>query len=205
VIVDMLSRFLDPKNNFAFLQIFGTEKNKDILIHFLNDILLYSGDEEVKEVTFLKTIQDTDIAIYRQSIVDVLCRSQNGEQFIVEMQVSHHKGFEKRAQYYASKAYSQQILREDENHKKMAVYAKLKGVIFLAIADFIMFAEKQDWTSKHRLLDTKTYENDLKDFYFVFMELGKFNKTIEESKTIQEKWAYFLNMLTKVAWWRWNI
>ena len=103
------------------------------------------------------------------------------------------------------KAYSQQILREDENHKKMAVYAKLKGVIFLAIADFIMFAEKQDWTSKHRLLDTKTYENDLKDFYFVFMELGKFNKTIEESKTIQEKWAYFLNMLTKVAWWRWNI
>ena len=56
----MLSRFLDPKNNFAFLQIFGTEKNKDILIHFLNDILLYSGDEEVKEVTFLKTIQDTE-------------------------------------------------------------------------------------------------------------------------------------------------
>ena len=188
----MLSRFLDPKNNFAFLQIFGTEKNKDILIHFLNDILGYSGGvQEVKEVTFLKTIQDTDIAIYRQSIVDVLCRSQNGEQFIVEMQVSHHKGFEKRAQYYAAKAYSQQILREDENHKKMAVYAKLKGVIFLAIADFIMFPEKQDWTSKHRLLDTKTYENDLKDFYFIFMELGKFNKTIEESKTIQEKWAYF--------------
>ena len=38
-----LSKFLDPKNDFCFKQIFGTEKNKDILIHFLNDILKYEG------------------------------------------------------------------------------------------------------------------------------------------------------------------
>ncbi|EKE09428.1 MAG: hypothetical protein ACD_16C00176G0001, partial [uncultured bacterium] len=29
----MLTKFLDPKNDFAFRKIFGTEKNKDILIH----------------------------------------------------------------------------------------------------------------------------------------------------------------------------
>ena len=34
-----LSKFLDPKNDFCFKKIFGTEKNKDILIHFLNDIM----------------------------------------------------------------------------------------------------------------------------------------------------------------------
>ena len=187
-----LSKFLDPKNNFAFLQIFGTEKNKDILLHFLNDVLKHKKDDQITEVSFLKTSQDPEIAAYRQSIVDVLCKNQNGEQFIVEMQLTHHKGFEKRAQYYAAKAYSQQILKEDENHKKMAVYAKLKGVIFLAIADFIMFPEKKDvWKSEHRLLDTKTYENDLKDFYFVFIELGKFNKTIKEAITLEEKWCYF--------------
>ena len=33
------SRYLDPKNDIAFKKIFGSEKNKDILIHFLNDIL----------------------------------------------------------------------------------------------------------------------------------------------------------------------
>ena len=27
--------------------------------------------------------------------------------------------------------------------------------------------------------------------YFVFIELSKYNKSLEESKTIQEKWAYF--------------
>jgi len=186
-----ITRFLDPKNNFAFIQIFGREKNKDILIHFLNDILDYTGEKEITGITFLKTIQDPDIAVYKQSIVDVLCEDKHGTKFIVEMQVSKHKGFEKRAQFYAAKAYSQQILKEDEDHKKMAVYAKLKGVIFLAIADFIMFPDKQEWKSTHRLLDSKTYENDLKDFYFIFMELEKFNKSINQLENIQEKWAYF--------------
>ena len=187
----LISRFLDPKNNYAFLKIFGTEKNKDILIHFLNDILGYTGEEVITEVTFLKTNQDPDIAAYRQSIVDVLCKDKHGTQFIVEMQVSKHPGFEKRAQLYAAKAYSRQILKEDENHKKMAVYAKLRGVIFLAIADFILFPDKKDWRANHRLLDTKTYENDLQDFYFIFLELEKFNKELDQLENLQEKWAYF--------------
>ncbi|WP_341788624.1 MULTISPECIES: Rpn family recombination-promoting nuclease/putative transposase [unclassified Rickettsia] len=186
-----ITRFLDPKNNFAFIQIFGREKNKDILIHFLNDILGYTGEEKIKEVTFLKTNQDPDIAVYRQSIVDVLCKDENGTQFIVEMQISKHPGFEKRAQLYAAKVYSRQIIKEDEHHKKMAVYAKLKGVIFLAIADFILFPNKEDWRSNHRLLDTKTYENDLQDFYFIFLELEKFNKELNQLENLQEKWAYF--------------
>jgi hypothetical protein len=35
----MLDKFLDPKNDLAFKRVFGSEKNKDILIPFLNDIL----------------------------------------------------------------------------------------------------------------------------------------------------------------------
>lgn len=35
----MLNKFLDPKNDVAFKKIFGNEMHKDILIHFLNDIL----------------------------------------------------------------------------------------------------------------------------------------------------------------------
>jgi len=186
-----LSKFLDPKNDFCFKQIFGTEKNKDILIHFLNDILKFDDSHKITEVTFLKTVQDPQIAAYRQSIVDVLCRDQKGEQIIVEMQISKHKGFEKRAQYYAAKAYSQQVIKEDENHKKLAVYAKLKAVIFLAIADFTMFPEKGAYKSEHRLLDTKTYEHDLKDFYFVFLELAKFKKAINQLENIEQKWMYF--------------
>lgn len=37
----MVAVFLDPKNDAAFKKIFGTKKNKDILIHFLNDVILF--------------------------------------------------------------------------------------------------------------------------------------------------------------------
>ncbi|MFP3035975.1 MAG: PD-(D/E)XK nuclease family transposase [Wolbachia sp.] len=44
----VLSKFLDPKNNYAFKRIFGTEKNKDILIHFLNDGLNLTGEAKYR-------------------------------------------------------------------------------------------------------------------------------------------------------------
>ncbi|EAL58515.1 conserved hypothetical protein domain protein [Wolbachia endosymbiont of Drosophila ananassae] len=76
---------MDPKNDISFKRIFGTEKNKDILIHFLNDILGFAGTNAIQDIEFLSTIQDPDIASKKQSIVDVLCRDKNGLQVIVEM------------------------------------------------------------------------------------------------------------------------
>lgn len=57
-----LSKFLDPKNDISFKRIFGTEKNKDILIHFLNDILGFSGKTKIQDIEYLCIIQDPDIA-----------------------------------------------------------------------------------------------------------------------------------------------
>ena len=102
-----LGKFLDPKNDFAFKRIFGSARNKGILVHFINDMLRFTGDNAVVEVVLLKTIQDPEIASKKQSLVDVLCTDQKGSQYIIEMQVAKTKGFEKRAQYYAAKAYSQ--------------------------------------------------------------------------------------------------
>jgi predicted transposase/invertase (TIGR01784 family) len=179
-----ISKFLDPKNDVAFKKIFGTEKNKDILIHFLNDMLVFKEKNPIQEVTFLKTIQDPDIAAKKTSIVDILCKDGEGNSYIVEMQVAKTKGFEKRAQYYASKAYSGQINQGRD-------YSTLKEVIFLAIADFVMFPDKVQYKSDHIILDKETHENDLKDFSFTFLELEKFTKTKEEISTLIEKWAYF--------------
>ncbi|MGI4776139.1 MAG: PD-(D/E)XK nuclease family transposase, partial [Janthinobacterium lividum] len=61
-----VSKFLDPKNDIAFRRIFGTEKNKDILIHFINDILELRDSDKIKEVTFLSTIQEPEIAAKKQ-------------------------------------------------------------------------------------------------------------------------------------------
>lgn len=47
-----LSKFLDPKNDVAFKKIFGNEDNKNILIHFINDILGLEGQDTVETVQF---------------------------------------------------------------------------------------------------------------------------------------------------------
>ena len=179
-----ISKFLDPKNDVAFKHIFGTEKHMDILIHFINDMLGFEGQQCLKKVSFIKTNQDPDIAFRKQSLVDVLCTDELGRQYIVEMQVAKTGGFEKRAQYYAAKAYASQLNVGEKYHQ-------LKEIIFLAITDFVMFPEKPDYKSDHVILDKTSHSHDLKDFYFSFLELPKFTKTIDELNTRVEKWAYF--------------
>jgi len=181
-----VSRYLNPKNDIAFKKIFGAEKNKDILIHFLNDILNKTGKKIIKGVTFLDTVQQPEIAVNKQSVIDVLCIDQSGVKYIVEMQVDPAKGFEKRAQYYAAKAYCNQM-------KVSGKYYGLKEVVFLAIADYVVFSDKPHYKSDHIILDKKSYEHDLKDFSFTFIELPKFKKEkISELETYEERWCYFL-------------
>ena len=181
----MLTKFLDPKNDFAFKRVFGTEKNKDILIQFLNDILNHRYIGQISEVTFLPPAQEPEVAASKQSIVDVLCRDQSGMQYIVEMQVAESAGFEKRAQFYASKAYSSQLFKGDD-------YNELREVIFLAITDFVMFPKKSSIKSDHIILDELTHAHDLEDLYFTFIELPKFTKKIAELSSMPEKWYYYL-------------
>ena len=181
----MLSKFLDPKNNFAFRKIFGYEKNKDILIHFLNDMITFKERSPIESLTFLKTNQDPEIAHYRNSSVDILCKDKNGNTYIVQMKVAKEKGFEKRAQCYASKAYISQVRIGGE-------YQDLKEVIFLAISDFIIFPNKNEYKSDHVILDRESHENDLKDFSFTFIELPKFNKSEAELSSNIDQWIYFI-------------
>src|SRR3990167_3267722 len=180
----MITKFLDPKNDFAFKKIFGTEKNKDILIHFLNDMLTFKEKYPIEDVTFLKTVQDPETAAKKTSIVDILCRDEKGNQYIVEMQVVKEKGFEKRAQYYAAKAYVSQMVEKGK-------YEDLKEVIFLAITDFIMFPKRKEYKSEHVILDIDTHDHHLRDFSFTFFELPKFHKSINELSNVVEKWLYF--------------
>lgn len=192
-----LSKFLDPKNDVAFKRVFGSESNKNILIHFINDILGLTGNDMVQDVQFLSPIQDPEVACKKQSLVDVLCKDENGVQFIVEMQVASKAGFEKRAQYYAAKAYSRQLNRGQGEDGQ---YANLKEVVFIAIMNYVVFPDKEDYKSDHVILDKKTHENDLKDFSFTFLELPKFKKSrVDELENIVEKWCYFFKYASETS------
>ncbi|WP_341821402.1 Rpn family recombination-promoting nuclease/putative transposase [Wolbachia endosymbiont (group A) of Myopa testacea] len=180
-----LSKFLDPKLDLTFKKIFGTEKNKNILIHFLNDILGCTEVNTIQEVEFLSTIMDPEIASDKQSIVDVLCRDSSGNRYIIEMHLTRDKGFEKRAQLYAAKAYSRQA-------DKSGKYVDLKKIFFIMISNCTLFPDKLDYISSHTIRDEKTNEHDLKDFQFIFIELPKFPKSREEQlESVVDRWLFF--------------
>ena len=91
-----------------------------------------------------------------------------------------------------SKAYSSQMKQAED-------YQTLKEVIFLAIVDFIMFPDKPHYKSDHIILDKDSFEHDLKDFSFAFLELGKFTNAKEELSSITDKWAYFFKHADETA------
>ncbi|BET37169.1 Rpn family recombination-promoting nuclease/putative transposase [Wolbachia pipientis] len=100
-------------------------------------------------------------------------------------QLARDKGFEKRAQLYAAKAYSRQL-------DKSGNYIHLQKVFFIAISNCNLLPEEVDYISTHNIRDIKTNGHYLKDLQFVFIELPKFTKNkVEQLENTTERWCFF--------------
>ncbi|NUX01723.1 Rpn family recombination-promoting nuclease/putative transposase, partial [Wolbachia endosymbiont of Madathamugadia hiepei] len=65
---------------------------------------------------------------------------------------------------------------------------------------FVLFPNKPEYKSDHVTLDQKTFEHDLEDFGFTFIELPKFPKTKEDQlESIVEKWCYFFRYANETS------
>ncbi len=177
-------RFVDVKNDIAFRKIFGNEKKTKILISFLNATLKLQGDKRIKEVTIINPYLLPRVAGEKASIIDVRAKDVTGRQFVIEMQVAHADGFDKRVQYYTCKDYSMQIDRGEQ-------YPLLKPTYFIGILDFTFF-ESPEYISHHIIVNGKTYEHKLKDIQFTFIELEKFHLKEDKLETLIEKWVFFI-------------
>ncbi len=177
-------KFVDIKNDVAFRKIFGNENRKEVLISFLNAVLLLQNNHKIVNVDILTPYQLPDIKGGKVTIVDVRAKDQNGKTYIVEMQVAEVDGFDKRVLYYASKSYSAQIERGDQ-------YEKLNPTYFIGILDFEV-TKNPSYINRHKIIDIETNENYIKDIEFNFIELPKFNKKENELESIIDQWVYFI-------------
>ncbi len=177
-------RFLNPKTDFAFKRIFGSEQSKDILLSFLNAILELKSPYRIAKLSIIDPYLAPKIQGMKDTYLDVRAEDEQGKSYIIEMQVLNVAGFEKRILYNACKAYAGQIQRGED-------YQLLTDVIAITITDFVMFAELPELINKFRLRDKtgKIYSDDLE---LVFAELPKFQKTEQELQTILDRWFYFL-------------
>ena len=190
------AKYINLMVDWSFKRVFGTEVNKDILIEFLKVIFPQFA---ITDITYIPTEQLGIMEDDRKAIFDVLCKTEDGKTFLVEMQRGAQEHFFERALYYTSfpimKQGKKAIAKEEEKGKDPWDFS-LDGVFFLGILDF---EYEQDERTEHRyqLLETKTLKQMTDKLEFVFVEVAKFNKREDELETDLDKWLYLLkNMST---------
>ena len=183
--------FINPKTDFAFKKIFGSEQSKDILISFLNAIL-YAGNPTIEDLDILNPYLAPKIRGIKDTYLDVKAKITGTKTVIIEMQVLNVEGFEKRILYNAAKTYSIQLDSGED-------YTLLNPVIALTITDFEMFPHFEKLISRF-ILKEKEYLVDysIYDLELVFVELPKFQKNLEQLETLTDKWLYFLKQARKL-------
>lgn len=190
---EFAEKYINPFTDYGFKKLFGEEPNKDLLLDFLN-VLLKEEQGEIKALTYLKSEHLGTGELDRKAIFDLYCENERGEKFIVELQKTKQNFFKDRTVYYSTFPIREQAKRADWNYELKAVYT-------IAILDFVFDEDKHDH-SKFRydikLTDTETKEIFYDKLTFIYLEMPKFNKTIDELETRFDKWLYVIRNLNRL-------
>jgi predicted transposase/invertase (TIGR01784 family) len=179
--------FGDPKTDFVFQRIFGSDDHKTALLGFLNDILQLDDAHRITSVVLLPPEQRPKVSELKNSIVDVKCVDARGTTYVVEMQVFNVEAFEKRVVYNVAKAYTNQL-------GAGFPYPELDDVVGITLCDFELWPRKEaphvPMLSRWRMQEQQSGVTGLPHLQFVFLELPKYGGG-SDPKTLVDKWAYF--------------
>ncbi|EGK12292.1 Rpn family recombination-promoting nuclease/putative transposase [Kroppenstedtia eburnea] len=183
---------LDPKVDFVFKRIFGSEANKDVLLAFLNETFKASRSELLKEITLVNPYIDKNAVHDKQSILDIRAVTEDGKQINIEIQLFNRHDIEKRTLYYWSKLYEEQL---GEGHN----YRDLKKTITINIINFRYLPGE----SYHHVFHLREDHSGIvltDDLEIHFMELPKLEEEPFDMGGGLVKWLLFLKGLDKSKW-----
>ena len=189
----LTDKYINPFTDYGFKKLFGEEVNKDILLDFLNELL----KEEQGQIINLTYLQSEFVGYTlsdRRSVFDLYCENEKGEKFIVELQKTKQRYFKERALYYSTIPIREQAQKNNWDFSLKAIYV-------IAILDFV-FDEDKNNSIKYRydvkLSDIETKKVFYDKLTFIYLEMPKFNKTIEQLETRFEKWLFVLKNLANL-------
>ena len=205
-----MSKYINPYTDFGFKWLFGTEKNKIILIDFLNAI--FSGMEVVEDLEFRQNEHLGNGPEDRHVIFDVYCVTSTGEHIIVEMQNVRQSAFRDRMLFYAAapirkqapkgawnfelkRVYSIGILNFTLDKADMTVPAGTKAVVQEGKSD----DKDPSLAYRHviQLMDIDTKVIFSKTLTFIYVEMPKFSKAEADLKTLLDKWLYAIKTMAE--------
>jgi predicted transposase/invertase (TIGR01784 family) len=183
-------KYISLLTDFGFKRIFGTEPNKHLLIDFLNTLL--PPDRQIADVTLKNNENVGNTPVDRKAIFDIYCQGTNGERFIVELQKAKQNFFKDRSIFYASFPIQEQALKGNWNFQLAPVYA-------IGILDFVFDDDRNSDQLVH-IVDLK--DQNCREFYdklqFIYIELPKFCKPLEDLETHGDKWLFLLKHLANL-------
>ena len=180
----MQRRLLNPKIDFVFKKIFGSEENPKILIGFLNAVLkpiIPIVEVEIKNTDIEKVhVED------KFSRLDVKAKTSNQEIINIEIQLKNEYNMIQRSLYYWSKLYEEQLGDGDR-------YDKLCRTVCINILDF-KYLKNDRFHNGYRLKEIETNEEltDIEEIHFI--EIPKLKKLNSEEEVVDmlEAWVEFL-------------
>ena len=190
-------RYIDPLTDWGFKRLFGSEVNKEILLGFLQDLF---PEKEIRDIRYLNNENQGQTAGDRKAVFDVNCRTEKGEEFIVEMQKAPQEHFRDRALYYSTFPLQRQAQKGDWNFRLTPVY--MVGILNFGLQHNVReeMREKAEemLLFRYELLETTLGERMTDNLGFVFLEVGRFDKPEDRLESMMDKWMYTLKNMSRL-------
>jgi predicted transposase/invertase (TIGR01784 family) len=187
-----MSQLLNPRVDFVFKKIFGTEDNKDVLMGLLNAILL--PEDQVADITLKNPYTVKNLHKDKLSIFDIRAVDFHGRQFSIEMQITSELNYEKRALFLWSKLYSEQL-------KTGKSYDSLKKSISIHLLNFNLL-DDADYHNTYAVLNLNSKKRAFKDLQIHTVEIKKFEAQHtdgEKITTALDRWITFLTRADEMS------
>ena len=181
----------NPKIDFAFKKLFGSEQNKDLLISLINSII--SEDEKIKAVQLRNPYNLADYREGKMSILDIKAEDEKGYWYNIEMQIGEDLNFDKRSIYYWSKMVTEQL-------SEGMMFKHLNKTISINILDFNIVESNPNYHNLYKILNIETGNNDnMPDMFELhYIELKKFRKQYTDIANALDRWITFLTRANKL-------
>lgn len=174
---------LNPRVDFVFKKLFGSEENSDLLISLINSIV--SPEDKVARIELRNPYNHKNFGKDKLSILDIKAQDEKGRWYNIEMQITDQDYFDRRALYYWSRLYNAQ-LQEGIN------YDKLNKTIGINILNFNCLDE-EPFHNTYKLLNVASGKEFLDHIEIHFVELEKFKEHETELLSVLDRWIIFLN------------
>ena len=172
-------------NDYFIRYFFGLKGHEDLLLSFINAIMIDSNFATFKSVEILNPFNLSEKANNKESIVDLKAITEDGIIVIIEIQTYSTKNFFERTLYYWSKNYSSVL-------KKGNKYEKLRPVISINLIDDILFNRTDNRMHTCYLLKEKNSNEILTDHLQLhYVEIPKFDENADIKKELKN-WILFL-------------